>query len=213
MVSIVDIIRSFLKTNDERGRKTADWYRLIVRRETRKIAGEESGSILDAGGNDGLLFDPQASDLTRQVTILDLEKPALISARKHYRGEGFFVYGDITRMPFREGAFKTAVCIGTFYNLPSREVVRKGLDELARVTSPDGRVIVEFRNADNPMVRLAFRLATVYDKSLKDLPLKAYSLSCIQQMISESGMKIIRIKNVNIPCKPVTLAYIVEAKH
>ena len=212
-MSHMDLLRRFLRTQDERGRQTSDWFRLIVRRSVRKMVGNEEGPILDAGGGDGLLFDPCVSSLADKTTILDNDDNTLQIAQRHYKGGGTFVHGDITSMSFHDGMFHLSVCIGTFYNFPSQELVQKGLKELARVTKKGGRIIVEFRNGDSPIVRYAYHSADRYDTSLCHLPLKPYSLKQIQDMVVKSHMRIIKIKKIGFLCNPLIFSYIIEATH
>ena len=205
------ILRFILSTHDERGRKTSDWFRMLVRRKVRRMVSKDRGPFLDAGGGDGLLFDPNVCRLAEMTTILDTDRNALLDARKSYGNKGMFVTGDVTQMPFPDSTFTTSVCIGTFINFSSVTMVQRSLIECARVTKPDGRVITEFRNADNPFVSLAFRHADIYDSSLDGLPLRAYSLSQIKDMISRAGLEVRRIKIIGIPVKPLIFSYIIEA--
>jgi len=207
------VIRKILSTRDERGRKTSDLFRLFVRRAVREMLADVCGRVLDAGGADGLLLDPGVSALSGVTTVLDLDVEALHRGRRAYGGAGAFVCGSITRMPFRNGAFETSVCIGTFYNFPSREMVALGIAELARVTGKGGRVVVEFRNAENPVVALAFRHAEKYDPSLGGLPLRAYSLADVKAMLSEAGLMVRRVKYMGVPGRRLALGFIVEAVH
>lgn len=208
-----DFLRRLLSTQDERGRKTSDWFRMSVRRAVRSMVSGDAGSVLDAGGGDGLLFDPNISGLAGVTTILDLDVKALHEARQRYSGRGMFVSGDITRMPFPDVIFDTAVCIGTFYNFPTSELVRQGILEMARVTGNDGRVIVEFRNADNPVVYLAYKYAEKYDPSLKGLPLNAYSIEHVKNMLAHAGLIPKSIKYIGIPFRYLAIGFILEAVH
>jgi len=207
------ILRKVLSTRDERGRKTSDLFRLFVRRAVRGMLADVCGRVLDAGGAEGLLFDPGVSGLSGVATVLDLDMEALRRGRHAYGGTGAFVCGSITRMPFRDGTFETSVCIGTFYNFPSRELVEEGIAEMARVTEKRGRVVVEFRNAENPVVALAFKHAEKYDPSLGGLPLRAYSLADVKGMLSEAGLRLRRVKYMGVPVRRLALGFIVEAVH
>lgn len=207
------LIRKALSTSDERGRKTSDRFRLAVRRAVRGMTVDVAGPILDAGGADGLLFDPRESRLAPLVTVLDLDTGALRDGRKAYGACGRFVCGDITAMPFPDGFFAVAVCVGTFYNFPTTALVRQGIAEMARVTSPGGAVFVEFRNADNPAVRLAYKHAGSYDPSLGDLPLNAYRQMEIKAMLESLFLDIRRVSYIGIPARHLALGFVVEAVH
>ena len=212
-MSIGNFLRRVCSTRDERGQKTSDWFRLLVRRAVRSMVSDYASPVLDAGGGDGLLFDPLVSPLADATIILDLDTKALGEARLWYGSTVKVVSGDLTDMPFTDGAFNIAVCIGTFYNFPDTDMIRQGLKELARVTEKRGRVIVEFRNAGNPVVSLAYRYAEKYDPSLKGLPLNAYSIKQVKSMLSQAGLEVIRVKIIGIPLKKLAVSYIFEAVH
>ena len=92
-------------------------------------------------------------------------------------------------------------------------VIEKGLCELARVTKRGGRIIVEFRNADNPFLSLAFRNAESYDPTLRGLPLIQYSMKQIRTMLTRAGLKIKHIETIGLPVKPLIINYVLETIH
>jgi SAM-dependent methyltransferase len=59
-----------------------------------------------------------------------------------------FMVGDLDRLPFADGSFDAALCVGVLQYLPSLDFA---LAELARVTAPGGSVIVTFPNARSPL--------------------------------------------------------------
>jgi ubiquinone/menaquinone biosynthesis C-methylase UbiE len=207
------LLRKALSTRDERGRKTSDRFRFAVRRAVRDMLYDAVGPVLDAGGGDGILFDPGISSLAGITTVLDFDMDALKEGCAAYRGKGAFLCGDITGMPLRDGLFDVTVCIGTFYNFPSADMVQKGINEMARVTGRDGRVIVEFRNADNPVVAFAYRHAEKYDPSLNGLALNAYTIKDAERFLNRAGLLMKRVKLIGIPIKPLAIGFIVEAVH
>jgi len=205
-------LRKLLATRDERGRVTSDRFRLAVRKAVRGLTVGVTGRILDAGGADGLLFDPNASSLADNVTVLDLDLDSLKTGRRSYGKRGRFVCGDMTRMPFDDGVFAATACIGTFYNFPTADLVRQGIGEMARVTDPGGTIILEFRNAGNPVVSLAYRYAESYDPSLDGLTLKAYTVEEVTDVLMSLGLVIERIRYVGIPLRRLAIGFIVVAR-
>jgi len=208
-MGLMDGLRRLASTRDERGRVTSDRFRYAVRKRVRRIAGGVDGPVLDAGGGDGLLFDPRVSAAAERVTVLDLDTEALVRGRGAYGGTGRFVCGDITRMPFRDGVFNFAVCVGTFYNFPSRYLVASGIGELARVTARGGTVATEFRNLDNPVVAAAYRHARAYDPSLADLPLRAYRPVDAIAMAESAGLKVREIAWMGPPFRRLAFGFII----
>ena len=209
----INMVRSTLSTRNERGETTSNWFRLLARRAARKVVDGDPGSILDAGCGNGLLFDPRVSILTKVTTLFDISENELKEARYYYGDLGSFVCGNLTRMPFPDGTFNVSVCIGTFYNFPSQELVRQGLSELARVTKPQGRIIIGFRNARNPIAYIAHKFGLKYDPTIRNLPQNPYTISQIKHMLSQASLKIKRIETVGIPVKLLPLILIIEATH
>ena len=208
-MGLMDRLRRLASTRDERGRVTSDRFRYAVRKRVRRIVGGVNGPVLDAGGGDGLLFDPRRSTGTKRITVLDLDTEALVRGREAYNGSGLFVCGDITRMPFRDGVFDFAVCVGTFYNFPSRYLVASGIGELARVTAPGGTVVTDFRNLDNPVVATAYRHARAYDPSLADLPLRAYRPDDAVGIAENAGLKVREIVWMGPPFRRLAFGFII----
>ena len=207
------LVRKLLSTRDERGRITSDRFRMAVRKAVRALTAGAAGRVLDCGGADGLLFDPGTSPLACVTTVLDFDTAALSEGREAYGGAGTFVCGDITGMPFPDSVFDISVCIGTFYNFPSAETVASGIAEMARVTAPGGSIVLEFRNADNPVVSMAYRHAESYDPSLNGLPLNAYTIKDVTSMLEKLGLEVIRIKYIGIPQRMLAIGFVVVAGH
>ncbi len=210
-MSIARHLRSLLSTRNERGEPTSDRFRMAARKAIRRITGEGDLPILDVGGREGYLFDPRISTLSGGVTVLDIEHDPLCDCRRAWNGPGSFVQGDLTKLPFRDGVFRTTVCIGTFYNLPHAGMVLDGIREMGRVTAPGGRILCEFRNAQNPFIRYASSHARKYDPSLGSLPLEPYTYESAVDIVKRAGLGIRKIYPVMPPLKPLALMFIVEA--
>ena len=210
-MGVVDLLRKVMTVRDERGVETSAHFRMAARAAMRRMVSGNDCPILDVAGREGLLFDPRVSQLAGCVTVLDIESPPLREARRQYSGPGAFVCGDMTRLPFHDGAFGATVCVGTFYNLPSREMVCDGLREMARVVRPGGRVLCEFRNAANIFMRFASSHARRYDPSLGNLPLNPYPLEDVRELFARAGLRIIRERPVLPPVRGLALMYIIEA--
>ncbi|MBT5876567.1 MAG: methyltransferase domain-containing protein, partial [Candidatus Latescibacteria bacterium] len=56
----------------------------------------------------------------------------------------------IDHLPFVDRSFDAVTCLNTLLNLPSLDVVGTALNEMMRVS--DGKVIVDIRNGDNPVL-------------------------------------------------------------
>ena len=92
-----------------------------------------------------------------RVVGIDVSPAVVASARRRYPElEG--VVADVRRLPFRDGEFDVAVSISTLDHFESADELRAGLEELARVLGPGGRLVVTLDNALNPVVALRNRL-------------------------------------------------------
>lgn len=220
-MNIIAALRMIMMVRNERGELTSDRFRLMARRRMRRLL--ESGeieSILDAGGGAGLLFDPGVRELKANVVVLDNDTGELSKGKRAYSrfasdreiAGGQFICGDIVNMPFRDAAFDSAVCIGTFYNFPGEDEIIAGLRELARVTCHDGAVFSEFRNAANPLVRALYRHASSYDASLGRLPLRAYREDEIRRFHSAAGLEIESFTSLGLPGRLLSFGFIVRSR-
>jgi ubiquinone/menaquinone biosynthesis C-methylase UbiE len=208
---MVDLVRTALAVRNERGILTSDRFRMAARTAVRKMVFKSDLPVLDIAGREGLLFDPRISPLTDRTTVLDIEPEPLREAKYQYEGQGAFVCGDLTRLPFRDSAFGATVCVGTFYNLPGEHLIRNGLREMARITRPGGKVIAEFRNAINPYMRIASAWGGRYDRSLRGLPVRSYRTEAVLNMAADSGLTVQHVHRAGFPFGKWALMLIIVA--
>lgn len=131
-----------------------------VAREASKLSGAEW--VLDAGCGTGLFTTALARALpAARVEGLDLSSGMLAVARREVRRLALtnvrLWRGEVSRLPFRDGAFDLVVAAGLLPNVNDRPRV---LRELARVLDPAGRLlIVEIdRDAIRPLARCSMGL-------------------------------------------------------
>jgi ubiquinone/menaquinone biosynthesis C-methylase UbiE len=101
--------------------------------------------ILDAGCGTGLLTLAllRAMRFPVEVTALDLSATSIVEAKKAVsQSQGrprdvSFAQGNVLSLPFADNAFDLVVTSGALEYVPLKE----GLDELARVISPDGYLL------------------------------------------------------------------------
>ncbi len=74
----------------------------------------------------------------KRVTAVDLTPEQMIKAVKKFP-KANFVRGDAENLPFRDETFDAAISAGSIEYWPNPQ---KGIEEMARVTKPGGRVVI-----------------------------------------------------------------------
>jgi demethylmenaquinone methyltransferase / 2-methoxy-6-polyprenyl-1,4-benzoquinol methylase len=124
----------------------------------RRVAAPASdplgASVLDVAAGTGVLGRELMRQGAAEVVALDLSHRMLSAGRSRLGPRLRPVVGDALRLPFADATFD-AVTIGFgLRNLPD---VEGGLHELARVTRPEGRLVVlEFSRPTNPLFRRVY---------------------------------------------------------
>lgn len=88
---------------------------------------------------------------------VDLACAALREARAKLGPRALCVQADITRLPFRDGAFEAELCAHVLYHIPADEQAA-AIDELHRTLAPNGRCVIVYTWPDCFMNRLAICL-------------------------------------------------------
>lgn len=129
------------------------------------------GQLLLDGGSGPIQY-PEYLEYSRGFdyrVCLDISIRALVEARSKIGDHGLFVVGDISHLPFKEGAFEGVVSLHTVHHLPPEDH-RAGFQEFYRVLAPGGRAVVVhswkshslFRRLTDWPVKLAFKLIGLY---------------------------------------------------
>lgn len=123
-----------------------------IRAVARAIGADEGGRVLEVGTGTGL----HAAWLLRRTPVrhtgLDLSEPMLRIAQKRtaeFGERSRLLIGDAMKLPFADGSFDAAFCVGTLHHLADAGT---GLRELARVVRPGGRVAALEPNWKYPSV-------------------------------------------------------------
>jgi SAM-dependent methyltransferase len=116
------------------------------------LAGDEQ--VLDAGCGRGLALIACAKQLTTGKAVgIDLwaakdqsnnnpEATLANAAVEGVAGRVVVETGDITKLPFPDGAFDAIISMIVIHNIPSRAGRDQALRELARVLKPGGRMVI-----------------------------------------------------------------------
>ncbi len=134
-----------------------EWLRYRPLRRT--LAGGATGRVLEAGVGTGRNLAWYAA--AASVTGVELSPAMLERARPRARAAPCPVHlqqGDITALPFEDGAFDTVVSSFVLCVLP--ESLRDAaLAEMARVCAPDGRIrLLEYQRSRRPVRAAVMRL-------------------------------------------------------
>jgi ubiquinone/menaquinone biosynthesis C-methylase UbiE len=85
--------------------------------------------------------------------------------------------------------------------MDSVTAVIKALKEMKRVCKKSGRIIFDFRNSLNPLLKAKYKLARYYDPTVKNLPLNTYSPGQIEKILKDLNLKIVSRKFIGLPFK------------
>lgn len=105
---------------------------------------ERGQLLLDAGS--GPIQYPEYLEYSRGYehrVCLDISKLALQEARARIADHGWFVVGDVSRLPFSSGTFEGVVSLHTVHHVPAEQQGR-AFRELHRVQADDSRAVVVY---------------------------------------------------------------------
>jgi ubiquinone/menaquinone biosynthesis C-methylase UbiE len=102
--------------------------------------GRHAATALDVGCGNGRHAELLAAHADRVVGV-DASRGLLAVASERVPGADLLA-GDAARLPLAEGSVDLAVYVATLHHLPTRELRRTSLDELARVLGADGVALV-----------------------------------------------------------------------
>jgi ubiquinone/menaquinone biosynthesis C-methylase UbiE len=202
----------------ERGIYSAGYWMGKVRKNTVALCASDAGDVLEIGCGDGLFLSELAM-VNQQAHLFGIDNlPERLAGAeerlKHYGLKGIQLYlGDAQHMPFPNDHFGTVVCINLLLNLPTLDVVRAFMKEMRRVTSTGGRIIFDIRNAANPLLAWKYRLAPLYDHTIKNLPLRAYRLRDIEEVLSEMGLSVRNKTAIGFPWTALAPVILIEAEN
>jgi len=181
--------------SEEQGEYSSGYWQDLARKETLKLCKNLKGKVLEVGCGEGLFLAKLAKQ-NRDLEIwgIDNNKNLLEKAKRRLQENNLsgiqLFLEEATRLSFKDEYFEAVICINVIFNLKDKETVKKVLEEIARVCKKKGRIIIEFRNQENPLLLLKYKLAPLYDATVKDLPLKTYRLKEISSILEELGLAI-----------------------
>jgi len=161
-------------------------YRLRKMAVEKSFRHEKSELILEEGCG----LSPVVTHNDR-IIYSDLSFTAL-NILKHANGKGCYVVADALHLPFKSGVFSHAVSSEVLEHL---EDDQKAINELARVVSPSGRLIITF-----PHRRFYF---AIDDRFVNHL--RRYDLSEMEERLKAAGFRPLHIQKVLGPLDKITM--------
>jgi ubiquinone/menaquinone biosynthesis C-methylase UbiE len=198
----------------ERGEYSSGVWQDKIRRAALKLCVRATERVLEVGCGEGL-FLAQVSEANPNIGLwgVDNSSARISLAQKRLSGKNAYLsVEDATNLSFNDGYFDAVICVNVFFNMPSIEVVKKTLAQMKRVVRNDGRLIFDFRNSQNPLLALKYKLAPYYDQTVRDLPLKTYSLDQVAKMLKELGLEIVSKDYFGSKCKSWAPIILIEAR-
>jgi len=132
---------------------------------------------------------------TRDIIYSDLSFAA-IRLLKHSYGKGYYVVADGIDLPFKSEAFSHTISSEVLEHLKDD---RKALNELARVISPSGRLVVTFPHKKSYFAN--------DDRFVSHF--RRYELSEMKDRLKEAGFRPINIHKVLGPLEKITMSFVV----
>lgn len=101
---------------------------------------KDGDHLADLGCGNGRLQDFLNKHRKLKYTGIDNSKELL----KHAKGN--FVQGDLLEIPLKDQSQDVATAIASFHHIPSKELRKKSLKEIARIIKKDGKLIITVWN-------------------------------------------------------------------
>ncbi len=134
----------------------------------------------------------------RRVVALDLTPQMLAQAQRLQRDRGvlnvLFCQGDAEALPFRDGAFDIVTCRVAAHHFPD---LQRALDEMARVTRPGGRVVVDDTCApESPKMA---EVMNAWEKRRDPSHVANHPPSRLHKMLEDSGLRVEETSHTRVP--------------
>jgi ubiquinone/menaquinone biosynthesis C-methylase UbiE len=177
---------------EERGEYSAGYWQDMIRRKALEFSAGITGKIIEVGCGEGLFLSALAKKNSgSEIYGIDIDKDLLNKAKGRLKGKGARLsVADARQMPFEDSFFDCVICINVIFNLRSLNDAGRVLSEAGRILKKGGRVIVDFRNRKNPLLNLKYKLAPLYDETVKDMPLKTYTYEELGRLTGAAGLRI-----------------------
>jgi ubiquinone/menaquinone biosynthesis C-methylase UbiE len=215
MNSLYCRLHRFFSKETERGEYSGGAWQDLTRSAALEFCRGTQGKVLEIGCGEGL-FVSQLKQRYPDLGVwgVDNDNRRLQQAGARAAALGLQIHlstEDAVRLSFSDGYFDAVVCINVLFNMDSLETVTKVVAEMRRVCRRGGKIIFDFRNSLNPVLEVKYGLARYYDETVRDIHLKTYSLTEIENTAARAGLKIIRTRCIGFFIARYAPIIVVEA--
>jgi ubiquinone/menaquinone biosynthesis C-methylase UbiE len=201
----------------EKGEYSGGVWPNLVRRAARDLCLQTRGRVLEIGCGEGLfLIELAKVNPGLEIWGVDNSRERLEQAAVRCQAAGVnnvrLLKQEATEIAFSDGFFDAVLCINTLFNMDSLGTVARTLGEMKRVVTAGGKLIFDFRNALNLVVRIKYRLAPCYDPTVKLIHLKAYTPGQMAGVMRSLNLRPARKIALGFPWKMLAPVILVEAR-
>lgn len=142
----------------------------LVRKTVLEQVHTAEEPILDACCGNGIFLLEYCATVKNYHDVygVDIDGEALNEAKQLFQDNLLkpptFITHDVYKLPFNNNYFKTVFCLNTLINIYPFKLVEKLILELYRVLKPDGRLFIDFRNKNNPLLNYAYRKNIIHGR-------------------------------------------------
>lgn len=208
--------RKSASVGSEADHSSGPWQNAI-RQNVLDICGDIGGlRAVEVGcGRGYFLAELAAKNPSAEVWGVDFSGVELAAARRRAEERGLsnmhLEEQEATRLSLGDSSFDIVICINLLICLPSLDAARSCLENACRVCKPGGRIVFDYRNVLNPLIPLKYKLAPLYDPTVKHHNLRAYAPSEIRKILKELNMEILSERFLGFPVKAIAPVVIIEA--
>lgn len=199
----------------ERGEYSGGYWQRRVRQEALMLLDDlGKGRVIEVGCGEGFFLSQLAAkNPCLEIWGVDNNADRLKKAEDRCRDKKVNLsLQDASALSFDDEFFDAIVCINVFFNMESLKSVELALREMKRSCKNTGRIIFEFRNSVNPLLKIKYKLARYYDGTLKGLSLNTYDPAEIEAILNNLGLIVTRKKIIGFPIPRIAPVIMIEAK-
>lgn len=201
---IYKLIYNLFSHYDEKGQPNSGYFQGLIRRRVVKLCQLHKGRVLEIGQGAGLLLEKiLKNNAALKVYGIDRNLDFCIRADTRLKSAACcnfsILLADAYRPVFKENSFDSVICVNFILNISSLSKIKDLLTEMKYLCKPSGRIIFEFRNYENFLFRLKYRLSGYYDSTLKGLTTNSHKIKDIEHLLDSLSLKVIRREWMGMP--------------